>query len=122
MAKFYGVIGFVVQEETRPGIWIEVEHTRHYYGELLRNARRLQNSGQVLDDLTVSNEISLIADPYAQKNFHCIRYAEFMGAKWKVSNVEVRYPRLILTLGGVYNGETGPSDVADGAGGTPRQP
>ena len=104
MAKFYGNIGFAETVETEPGVWVEEITVRPYYGDLVRNTRRLENSGGVNDNVNISNDISIIADPYANHNFHSIRYIEFMGAKWKVSNIEVRYPRLILTIGGVYNG------------------
>ena len=102
MAKFYGEIGFAVTEETSPGIHTEKIETRNYYGELIRNTRRLQTSDKLNDDINVANEISIISDPYANQNFHSIRYVEFMGSKWKVSSVEVSYPRLILTLGGLH--------------------
>lgn len=105
MAKFYGAIGFEETRETAPGVWTENIVERNYYGDLIRNARRLQPGQQVNDDVTISNHLSIVADPYAQQNFHQIRYATFMGTKWKVSSVEVLYPRLTLELGGVYNGE-----------------
>ena len=104
MAKFYGNIGFAETVETEPGVWVEEMTVRPYYGESVRNTRRLENSGGVNDNVNISNDIRIIADPYANHNFHSIRYIEFMGVKWKVSNIEVRYPRLILTIGGVYNG------------------
>lgn len=105
MAKFYGKIGYANTVETKPGVYDEQIVERSYYGDLIRNTRRLQSSGQVNDDINISNEISIVADPYATNNFHTMRYAVFMGTKWKISNVEVSYPRLILTLGGVYNGQ-----------------
>ena len=71
---------------------------------MIRNTRRLQSAEQVNDNINIANDLSIIADPYAINNFHTMRYAEFMGTKWKISNVEVQYPRLILTLGGLYNG------------------
>lgn len=103
MAKYHGAIGYAVTAETSPGIWEEVitEHT--YYGDIVKNARRLDGSNQLNSNISVSNEISIVADAYANQNFFAIRYAEFMGAKWTVSNVEVKPPRLVLTLGGVYN-------------------
>lgn len=104
MAKFFGTIGFNEGTvETAPGVWEQQVVERQYYGDLLRNSRRLQPTDQLNDDINISNEISIVADPYANANFHSIRYVEFMGAKWKVSNVEVQFPRLILTLGGVWN-------------------
>lgn len=104
MAKFYGRIGFAETVETAPGVWTENIVDYNYFGDIIRNARRLQSSDQLNDDINISNEISIVADPYANQNFHSMRYVEFMGAKWKITNVEVRYPRLILTVGGVYNG------------------
>ena len=104
MDKFYGEIGFAEEMETTPGIWVESIAPRNYYGELIRNTRKLQTSGQVNDNIEVANEISIISDPYANENFHSMRYIKFMRTKWKVTSVEVQYPRLILTIGGEYNG------------------
>ena len=105
MAKWFGKIGYAVTSETRPGIWEEVIVERNYYGDMIRNSRRLQSASQVNDDININNELSIISDPYAMNSFHAMRYAEFMGTKWKIINVEVQYPRLILSLGGLYNGE-----------------
>lgn len=105
MAKFYGEIGFATLTETAPGVWKEQIAEHKYFGDLLQNSRRLQSADQLNDNINVTNEISIVADPYANANFHSMRYVEFMGTKWKVSNVKVQYPRLILTLGGVYNGQ-----------------
>lgn len=105
MAKWFGKIGYAETVETAPGVWKEQITVRDYYGDLIRNTRRLQSADKVNDDLNISNELSIVSDPYAIKNFHSMRYAEFMGAKWKISDVEVLYPRLRLTLGGLYNGE-----------------
>lgn len=104
MAKFYGKIGFADTVETAPGVWTEQIVERNYFGDIIRNTRRLQSSDQLNDNINISNEFSIVADPYANNNFHSMRYIEFMGAKWKITNVEDRYPRLILTVGGVYNG------------------
>lgn len=103
MAKWYGKIGYAETSEIRPGVWSEQITEREYFGDLTRITRKLQTSDKVNDDLNISNELSIVSDPYANENFHEMRYAEFMGAKWKITNVEVQYPRLILTLGGVYN-------------------
>lgn len=103
MAKFYGKIGYAETVETEPGIWEEQVTDRLYFGDLLSNFRNLQNSGEVNDNVNIANKISIVSDPYANEHFHSMRYAEFMGTKWKITNVEVLYPRLVLTLGGVYN-------------------
>lgn len=105
MAKFYGPIGYAETVETKPGVWEEQITERMYFGDLVRNTRRLQDSGMLNDNINVANEISIVADPFANENFHSMRYVEFMGAKWKISNVEVQYPRLILSIGGEYNGK-----------------
>ena len=104
MAKWYGVIGYDETLETRPGVWVNKITERNYYGDVIRNSRRLQNANQLNDNINISNEISIVADPYANQNFHAMRYVEFMGTKWKIENITVQYPRLILSLGGVYNG------------------
>ena len=103
MAKFYGEIGFAEQVETVPGNWCEQITPRPYFGDLIRNTRRYESANQLNDNLNISNEISIVADPFACQNFHAMKYVEFMGAKWKITTVEVQYPRLILTIGGVYN-------------------
>lgn len=106
MNRFSGKIGFAVAEETRPGVWTEdniVERT--YYGEVLLVSRKLQVSGNVNDDINISNRISVIGDPYAYENIHMMRYVEYMYSKWKITEVDAsHYPRLTLTIGGLYNG------------------
>ncbi len=103
MAKFYGKIGYVSETETKPGIWKKTVTERDYYGDLIKNTRRLDGASQVNEGINISNEISIVADPYARDHFYSMRYVEFMNAKWKISNVDVQYPRLILSIGGLYN-------------------
>lgn len=106
MAKFYGAIGFSESVETEPGIWEEKVVDKFYYGDIIKKSRRLQSSGNVIDNITLSNQISIVADPYASHKCCDIRYVEYMDVKWKVTDVENQFPRLILTLGGVYSVET----------------
>lgn len=105
MAKFFGNIGYIKPVEVEPGIWENKAIERPHIGDLVRNTSRFQSSGGVNDNITISNSVSIVADPYANENFQHMRYVVFMGAKWKIVNTEVQYPRIILTLGGVYNGE-----------------
>lgn len=105
MAKFFGTIGYAVTSETKPGVYEEQIIEREYFGDVNRNIRKLENSEHLNDNINVSNEISIVSDPFANENFYSMRYAEFMGTKWKITSVEVKYPRLILTLGGIYNGQ-----------------
>lgn len=104
MNKFFGKVGFFVTEEKRPGVWIESIVEKEYYGEILKNSRYNKESNQLNDDINISNEISIISDTFINNNFSNIRYVEFNGTKWKVSNINIQYPRLILSVGGVYNG------------------
>lgn len=106
MAKFFGKIGFTKTEETAPGVYREVTTERDYRGDVLRNTRKWENGEYLNDDLNVNNQISIVADAYANENFFAMRYISWMGAYWKITNVEVQRPRLILTIGGVYNKPT----------------
>lgn len=104
MAKFYGVIGYAEMAETDPGVWEERIITRSYRGDVTRNSRRLEAGESVNDDLVLNNQISIVADAYAYHHCYAMRFAEWCGARWKITNVEVQRPRLILTIGGIYNG------------------
>lgn len=105
MAKYHGKIGFVQTKQIRLGVTVEVADERTYNGDILRSQKRWeQSSNQLNENLTLSNQFSIVADPYAYDNFFAIRYIWYMGAKWKVTNVEIARPRLLLTVGGVYNG------------------
>ncbi len=104
MAKFYGTIGFVTTVEKAKGVYVEEPTERQYYGDLIRNTRKIESSGYVNDDINVSNEISIVADAFAYQHFASMKYVVLMDAKWKITSVEVQYPRLKLTVGGLYNG------------------
>lgn len=104
MNKWYGKVGYIETSEIEPGIWDEEETVREYYGDLVRKSSKFKVSGNVNDDRDVSAELSIMADSYADLHFYSIRYVEFGGVKWSVNSVEPRRPRLILSLGGVYNG------------------
>ena len=105
MAKYYGIIGFAELVENTPGVWTEEITERYYYGDDIRDTRKLQvSSAGINDNINVANKLSILADPYANEKIFDMRYAEFRGAKWKITDVEVQYPRLVLMLGGLYNG------------------
>lgn len=106
MAKFHGKIGYGEAVETAPGVWQDSIVERKYFGDVIRNTRTLQEGEKVNYDLSVGNSISIVADAYANLHFFAIRYVEWAGTLWTVSEVEVQSPRLILRLGGVYNGPT----------------
>lgn len=111
MARFFSQIGFGTTVKKAPGVFDILVTERSYRGDVIRNARGFNETDKVLDDISVENSISIVADQYASENFTAIRYVRWAGSLWKVSNVEVQRPRLILRLGGVYNGPTAP--VAD---------
>lgn len=105
MAKFYGAIGYVTQSETTPGVWTNQVVEKYYRGDLIRTHQKNTSTEHLNGSVNITNEISIVADPYAEKNSHYIRYVKFLGACWDVTSVEIQRPRLILSVGGVYNGE-----------------
>ena len=108
MAKYYGKIGYgaSIESPSNSGIWIDQITEYSYFGDLIRNARSLAPNEGVIGDISSSNSISILVDAHAIENFKDIRYAEWEGARWTVTSVEVQRPRLILSLGGLYNGPT----------------
>lgn len=111
MARFHGEVGYAFSVETAAGVYEDEIVERTYFGDVIRNTRNLKDGEKVNDDLSISNQISVVADPYANEHFFAIRYLRWMGALWSVTEVEVQSPRLIFRLGGVYNGPKAP--VAD---------
>lgn len=106
--KYAGEIGFGISSEVRPSVWQESIVTRRYKGDVNRVSRRLQSTDKVNDDVVISNEIEIFADAFAYENFQNIKYVTWMGTKWTVNTITVEHPRLILEIGGAYNGDTGP--------------
>lgn len=104
MAKFSGPIGFSASVETALGVWSEQITERTYTGNILRDVKTWDANSNVNDDLRLRARISIIADPFATDNVDSIKYVTWQGVKWRVSSVERQHPRLILTLGEVYNG------------------
>ena len=105
MAKFSGKIGYMKPVEVEPGIWDEECIERPAFGDVIRNQSRYQSSGGINDDIVINSSISIIADPFANENFQHMKYVVFMGTKWQITNADCQYPRIILNLGGVYNGK-----------------
>lgn len=105
MAKFYGAVGYVETQETKPGKWIGVPAERMYSGDVTRITKRNQNNSNLNDDISINAEVSIVADPYLLGVMHNIKYVKLNGIAWEVSSIEPQYPRLLLNLGGVYNGK-----------------
>ena len=109
MAKFFGKIGYGETVEKSPGVWEDTIVEDNYYGDVVRNTRKLTEGESANSDITVNNSISIVSDAYANEHFFAIRYVEWAGTLWTVSEVDVQSPRLLLRLGGVYNGPTAPA-------------
>lgn len=107
MARFSGEVGYAVEtKETSPGVWVDLIEERSYQGDVIRNTRQLSSGEKINEDITVNNSISIVADQYAIDHFFNIKYVRWAGVLWTVPTVEVQSPRLILSLGSVYNGPT----------------
>jgi hypothetical protein len=106
MNRYAGNIGYgeTLEEPTGSGKFKDVITEREYFGDIIRNTRSLETGDSVNPNISVSNSISIVADEYAFAHFFNIRYISWMGKNWTVDNVEVRSPRLILSLSGLYNG------------------
>lgn len=113
MARFYGAVGYgdTVESPSDSGIWVDQITEVSYFGDVIRNTRKLEEDSTVgatklNSDISVSNSISIVADQYAIEHFFLIKYVQWAGTLWTVTNVEVQSPRLLLRLGSVYNGPT----------------
>ena len=104
MAKFYGVIGFEEPQETRPGVYEPQVTERAYGGDVFRSSKRNENGEKINDDVTISNQFSIVADKYAYNHIYSMKYITYMNVKWKISDVEIQHPRMTINIGGVYNG------------------
>lgn len=105
--RYCGNIGYLIhvrEKYEEYDTWV----IRKYKGDVLSTNKYLQQGYSINDSLVVNNRISIVADPYAYDTWDRIRYAEYMGKKLKVTSIDkdLSNKRLILTLGGVYNGET----------------
>lgn len=104
MAKFHGVLGYAISEETSPGIYTETITEKNCSGDILRNSQRSEDGGQVISNVVLNNSFSVIGNAFAYQHLQFLRYVKWMDVKWKITNIEFRTPRIILTVGGVYNG------------------
>ena len=104
MPKFHGSIGFSVVQETSPGVYQDEIVEREYSGNIIRNTRRYDEGKSINDNLLLNNQFSILGDIYTYANYPSIRYVKYFDTKWKVTNIEVQRPRILLTVGGVYNG------------------
>lgn len=106
MTKFVGFVGFATQVETAPGVWVDQIIERRYRGEILQVLTSWEANETLNDELTIRNRISVLADSYMNTNLGVMKYIYFNGTRWKITSMETKRPRIILSLGGVYNGPT----------------
>lgn len=113
MAKFHGKVGFIRYEECEGSVFKEVAIEKYYSGDVTRISKRFEPTDKLNDNLTLNNEISIIANKFAYENFQYIRYVNYLGANWEVTSATLgERPRIILQIGGVYNGSEGPETRA----------
>ena len=103
MARYHGYVGYAIDVEAYPGVWEEQISEHEYFGDVLKNRINMQQGSVVNAKITISNSISIIADPFAFEHVYAMRYVTYLGKKWSIANVSIERPRLILTLGGLYN-------------------
>lgn len=110
MARFSGNVGYLITAEEivngePTGIWKETYVERPYFGDIDRLSSRWGSGSNLNDDIVLSNSISIVADPFAYENFQLMKYVVWKGQKWKIESASVQYPRIILSVGGVYNAD-----------------
>lgn len=115
--KFFGRVGYGKPGESQNGVWSAVITEREYYGDVVKDSRRIvANQQEVNANITLGNSVEIVADPYALEHFDAIKYVEWAGALWSVTEIEQKRPRLVLRLGGVYNGPRPTTDASAGSG------
>ena len=105
MAKFHGVIGYALLEESSPGVWIDTIIEKNYRGDIILDQRRFQSSENLNDNINIDNSISILADAYAYENLGFMKYIVWNNIAWKIQSFSINRPRIVLQIGGVYNGE-----------------
>ena len=116
MTKYYGKVGFMTTEKTSPGVWTEKFEERYYAGDVIKNSYRFDNGSGLNKDLNINNSISIVSDEYFYDNVAAVAYIEWLGSLWRVTNVEIQRPRLILSIGGVFNKDEEQIGITDSSG------
>lgn len=103
MARYHGYVGYAIDVEAYPGVWEEQISEHEYFGDVVKNRMNIQQNGNVNAKITISNSISIIGDPFAYEHVYAMRYVTYLNKKWTITNIDIQRPRLILTIGGLYN-------------------
>lgn len=104
MARYCGLIGFSSTVETAPGVWEDIITERKYYGDISKDFRKSRDENKIIRNVSINNLFSIVADPFAFENLEFIKYVKYLGIAWTVESVEVQYPRLLISVGGRWNG------------------
>lgn len=103
MARYHGYVGYAIDVEAYPGVWEEQISEHEYFGDVIKNRMNIQQNGNINAKITISNSISIIGDPFAYEHVYAMRYVTYLNKKWTITNIDIQRPRLILTIGGLYN-------------------
>ena len=102
MTRCSGNIGYALVAETQPGVWTEEVVDKKYYGEVVTDNRKFTDQNQINDNLNISNNISVVSNKFMLDNMSYMKYITFLKSKWKISSVDIKPPRIIITMGGLY--------------------
>ena len=104
MTRCSGIIGYALAVETQPGVWEESITDKPYFGEVVRDNRKVVDQTQINNSINISNNISVVSNKFMLENMAFMRYITFMKSKWNITSVDIKPPRIIITMGGLYNG------------------
>ena len=102
MSRFSGKLGFVTTNETEEGVWLENVVELPVKGTIRSLYVRNDNSASVINNLRLTNEISILMDTKIKTYIETLKYVVWKGSKWEVKSIGVNYPRLTINLGGPY--------------------
>lgn len=106
MAKFYGKIGYALTVEEAPGVWVDRIEERPYTGDVLKKTSKWGAGESLNQNLNITDTISIVGDSFTLENMHMMRYVVWRGANWQINSIDIKRPRLLLSIGGLYNGAT----------------
>lgn len=104
MGRFCGAIGFAETVEQSPGVYVPKVTERTYHGDIIARRVRLEETSETTNtNFTLNNDISIVADKFAKENLGFMQYVVLYGTKWKITSATIEYPRIKLTIGGMFN-------------------
>lgn len=103
--RFFGKVGYQIETESTDSVWAKTMVAKSYFGDVIRNNTRRDTGDTINDQIDINNRISIVADPFAFENFQNMKYVEWLKQLWNIKSIELQPPRIILEVGGVYNGE-----------------